>query len=470
MKLIKKIFLFFIIFNISSVYAKSAPDSFADLAEQLMPSVVNISTTQTVKTNSNSNPFPFKFPPGSPFGEMFKDFENQQPTERKASALGSGFIIKEEGIVITNNHVIANAEDILVRVGDKEYKAKLVGADPYMDVAVLKMETKDKFKTVKFGDSDLARVGDWAMAIGNPFGLGGTVTAGIISARNRDINLTRYDDFIQTDASINQGNSGGPLFNLKGEVIGINTAILGQGGSIGIGFAIPANAASNVIDQLIEFGETKRGWLGVRIQEVTKEIAEVEKLKKPQGALGASVGEKSPADKAGVKAGDIILEFDGKKIDTMRKLPKVVANTKVGKSVQLKIWRNKKSITKKLTLGRLESSEEFKEKKIKTVKKKEKVIKSLKISVREVNDNDISSRNLNKNTKGVVITNIENKSPLANVLSINDIIIEVQKNPVKKSSDLKDIVDSIFKKGEKTLLLTVINKNNRRRYLGVKIN
>ena len=392
------------------------------------------------------------------------------PQKEKHLRLGSGFIIKEEGVVITNNHVIANAEDILVRVGDKEYKAKLVGADPYMDVAVLKMETKDKFKTVKFGDSDLARVGDWAMAIGNPFGLGGTVTAGIISARNRDINLTRYDDFIQTDASINQGNSGGPLFNLKGEVIGINTAILGQGGSIGIGFAIPANAASNVIDQLIEFGETKRGWLGVRIQEVTKEIAEVEKLKKPQGALVASVGENSPADKAGVKAGDIILEFDGKKIDTMRKLPKVVANTKVGKSVQLKIWRNKKSITKKLTLGRLESSEEFKEKKIKTVKKKEKVIKSLKISVREVNDNDISSRNLNKNTKGVVITNIENKSPLVSVLSVNDIIIEVQKNPVKNSSDLKNIVDGIFKKGEKTLLLTVIDKNNRRRYLGVKIN
>ena len=468
MNLIKKIFLFFIIFNISSAYGKSAPESFADLAEKLMPSVVNISTTQTVKTAAN--PFPFKFPPGSPFGEMFKDFENQQPTERQASALGSGFIIKEDGIVITNNHVIANAEDILVRVGDKEYKAKLVGADPYMDVAVLKMETEDKFKPVKFGDSDLARVGDWAVAIGNPFGLGGTVTAGIISARNRDINLTRYDDFIQTDASINQGNSGGPLFNLKGEVIGINTAILGQSGSIGIGFAIPANAASNVINQLVEFGETKRGWLGVRIQEVTKEIAEVEKLKKPQGALVASVGENSPADKAGVKAGDIILEFDGKKIDTMRKLPKVVANTKVGKSVDLKIWRNKKSITKKLTLGRLESSEEFKEKKTKTVKKKEESIKSLKISVREVNEDDISSRNLNKKTKGVVIINIESKSPLANVLSINDIIIEVQKNPVKNSSDLKNIVDGIFKKGEKTLLLTVINKNNRRRYLGVKIN
>jgi serine protease Do len=468
MNSLKKIIYILIFLNFTSFQVKAVPNSFADLADKLMPSVVNISTTQTVK--ANANPFPFEFPPGSPFGEMFKDFENQQPRERQASALGSGFIIREDGIVITNNHVIANAEDILVRVGDKEYKAKLVGADPYMDVAVLKMETEDKFKPVKFGDSDLARVGDWAVAIGNPFGLGGTVTAGIISARNRDINLTRYDDFIQTDASINQGNSGGPLFNLKGEVIGINTAILGQSGSIGIGFAIPANAASNVINQLVEFGETKRGWLGVRIQEVTKEIAEVEKLKKPQGALVASVGENSPADKAGVKAGDIILEFDGKKIDTMRKLPKVVANTKVGKSVDLKIWRNKKSITKKLTLGRLESSEEFKEKKTKTVKKKEESIKSLKISVREVNEDDISSRNLNKNTKGVVIVNIESKSPLANVLSINDIIIEVQKNPVKNSSDLKNIVDGIFKKGEKTLLLTVINKNNRRRYLGVKIN
>jgi serine protease Do len=340
-----------------------------------------------------------------------------------------------------------------------------------MDIAVLKMKTNEKFKTVKFGDSDKARVGDWAVAIGNPFGLGGTVTAGIISARNRDINLTRYDDFIQTDASINQGNSGGPLFNLEGEVIGINTAIIapGQSGSIGIGFAIPANAASNVIDQLIEFGETKRGWLGVRIQEVTKEIADVEKLKKPEGALVASVGQNSPADKAGIKAGDIILEFDGKKIDTMRNLPKVVANTKVGKSVQLKIWRNKKSISKRLILGRLESSEEFKEKKTKVVKK-EIEIETLKITVRDITDKDISSRNLNKNTTGAVIVNISNKSSLINLVSVNDIIVEVQKTPIKKSSDLNKIVQDIFKKGEKTLLLTIINSNNQRRYLGVKIN
>ena len=467
MNFLKKIFFLVIIFSFSSIQAKAVPDSFADLAEKLMPSVVNISTTQTVKTTQNA--FPFQFPPGSPFGEMFKDFE--RPTERKASSLGSGFIIKENGIVITNNHVIAGAEDILVRVGEKEFKAEVVGADPYMDIAVLKMDTKDKFTTVKFGDSDNARVGDWAVAIGNPFGLGGTVTAGIISARNRDINLTRYDDFIQTDASINQGNSGGPLFNLKGEVIGINTAIIapGQSGSIGIGFAIPANAASNVIDQLIEFGETKRGWLGVRIQEVTKEIAEVEKLKKPAGALVASVGQNSPADKAGIKAGDIILEFDGKKIDTMRTLPKVVANTKVGKSVELKIWRNKKSINKKLVLGRLESSEEFKEKKTQTVTK-ENEIETLKITVREITDEDINTRNLDKKTTGVVIVNIANKSPLANLLRVNDIIIEVQKTQVKNYSDLNRIVEAIFKKGEKTLLLTVINSNNQRRYLGVKIN
>jgi len=467
MNTLKKIFFVLLILNFSSVQAKAVPSSFADLAEKLMPSVVNISTTQTVRTTTNQ--FPFQFPPGSPFGEMFKDFE--RPTERKASSLGSGFIIKEEGIVITNNHVIANAEDILIRVGDKEYNAEVIGADPYMDLAVLKMKTKDKFKPVRFGDSTKARVGDWVVAIGNPFGLGGTVTSGIISARNRQIGLTRYEDFIQTDASINQGNSGGPLFNLKGEVIGVNTAIIapGQSGSIGIGFAIPANAASNVIDQLIKFGETKRGWLGVRIQEVTKEIADVEKLKKPEGALVASVGQGSPAEKAGIKAGDIILEFDGKKINTMKKLPNVVASTEVGKSVELKIWRNKKLISKRLTLGRLETSEEFKETKPKIVKK-DVDIQSLKIAVRDLNDEDIKKRNLTKKTKGVVITEISNRSPLANLLSVNDIIIEVQKTPVKNSVDLNKIVDGIFKKGEKTLLLTIINNNNRRRYLGVKIN
>ena len=260
-----------------------------------MPSVVNISTTQTVTTTSN--PFPFQFPPGSPFEDMFKEFGT--PQERKSSALGSGFIIDEKGIVVTNNHVIQDAEDIIVRVnGDQEYKAKVVGADPLSDIAVLQLETKDKFTPVAFGDSDKARIGDWVIAIGNPFGLGGTVTSGIISARNRSIGLSRYEDYIQTDASINSGNSGGPLFDMNGDVIGINTAILGRNGSIGIGFSIPANSAKIVIDQLIEFGETKRGWLGVRIQDVSQEIADVEKLDEPRGALVASVAENSPSDKA----------------------------------------------------------------------------------------------------------------------------------------------------------------------------
>ena len=396
-----KILLAFLFFNfgfINLLNAKPIPDSFADLAEKLMPSVVNISTTQTIKTNAN--PLPFQFPPGSPFEEMFKDYN--KPTERKASSLGSGFIINKNGTIITNNHVINNAEDIVVRVGVKEYKAKVLGADPYSDLAVLKIDTNEKFTPVKFGNSDKARVGDWVVAIGNPFGLGGTVTSGIISARNRDINLTRYDDFIQTDASINQGNSGGPLFNLNGDVIGINTAIIapGQSGSIGIGFAIPANAASNVINQLIKYGETKRGWLGVRIQEVTKEIAEVEKLKNTEGALVASVGEDSPAEKAGLEAGDIILKFDGKKIDTMRTLPKLVSNTQVGKTVELEIWRNKKLITKKLTLGRLESSDDFKaeNKKIKPeIKEKDIEIETLKITVRNITAKDIKNKKLEKN-------------------------------------------------------------------------
>jgi len=463
------IYILFLAFAYTPLNSKSIPGSFADLAEKLMPSVVNISTTQTIKTSGR--PFPFEFPPGSPFEEMLKDY--QQPKERKANSLGSGFIINKNGTVVTNNHVIQNSEDILIKVGTKEYKAKVIGADPLADLAVLKMETTDSFTPVNFGDSDKARVGDWVVAIGNPFGLGGTVTSGIISARNRDINLTRYDDFIQTDASINQGNSGGPLFNLNGEVIGINTAIIapGRAGSIGIGFAIPSNDASTVIDQLVKFGETRRGWLGVRIQEVTKEIAEVEKLKKATGALVASVGKSSPADKSGIKAGDIILEFDGKKIETMRKLPKAVAGTAVGKSVEIKIWRNKKLIIKKLTLGRLESSEEFVSKKsLKTEKKKNYEIETLKITVRDLNQKDISSRNLKKNISGSVIVDISNTSPLSGLLKINDIIIEVQKKQIKKSENLDRILKDVIKNGEQTLLLTTINSNNRRRYLGVKIN
>ena len=467
-KIKKLLILFFIISFLPQATAQEVPESFADLAERLMPSVVNISTTTTITTNTN--PFPgFQFPPGSPFEEMFKEFGT--PQTRKSAALGSGFIIDEKGIVITNNHVIQDAEDIVVRVGgDKEYKAKIIGQDPLSDIAVLQIDSNKKFIPVNFGDSDEARIGDWVIAIGNPFGLGGTVTAGIISARNRSIGLSRYEDYIQTDASINSGNSGGPLFDMNGDVIGINTAILGKGGSIGIGFSIPSNSAKKVISQLIEFGETKRGWLGVRIQIVTEEIAEVEKLDEPRGALVASVAENSPSDKAGIKAGDIILEFNETKINEMKELPIIVAQTKVGKTVDVKIWRNKKEINKKIKLGRLETSSDFREKKTETKEEKPEIseIKSLKIIARLLNQKDIEQRKLPNQTTGLVITNISKDSPV-NYLNVGDIIVEVQKKKIRSIKDLEEIVDIALKSNEKTILIVIYNNQNQRRYIGVKL-
>jgi serine protease Do len=469
MNRIKKLLIvFFVLAFAMQASAKDAPASFADLAERLMPSVVNISTTTTVTTNTN--PFPgFQFPPGSPFEDMFKEFGT--PQKRKSAALGSGFIIDEKGIVITNNHVIQDSEDIVVRVGgDKEYKATIIGSDPLSDIAVLQIDSKEKFTPVKFGDSDKARIGDWVIAIGNPFGLGGTVTSGIISARNRSIGLSRYEDYIQTDASINSGNSGGPLFDMNGNVIGINTAILGKGGSIGIGFSIPSNSAKKVINQLIEFGETKRGWLGVRILVVTDEIADVEKLDEARGALVASVAEKSPSDKAGIKAGDIILEFNGTKINEMKELPKIVAQTEVGKTVDVKVWRNKKEIIKKIKLGRLETSSDFKEEKKETEAETPEIseIKSLKIIARLLNKKDIEQRKLPNQTTGLVITNIGKNSPV-NYLNVGDIIVEAQKKKIKSIKDLEDIVNKALKSNQKTILIVIYNSQNQRRYIGVKL-
>ncbi len=466
---IKAIFLSLIlVFNFSSASnSQNIPNSFADLAEKLMPSVVNISTTQTVVTRSN--PFPnFQFPPGSPFGDMFKEFGT--PQERQSSALGSGFIIDEKGILVTNNHVIEGAEDIVVQVnGEKKFKAKVIGADPLSDIAVLKIESKEKFLPVRFGDSDKARIGDWVIAIGNPFGLGGTVTSGIISARNRSIGLSRYEDYIQTDASINSGNSGGPLFDMSGNVIGINTAILGRSGNVGIGFSIPSNSAKIVIDQLIEFGETKRGWLGVRIQDVTKEIADVEKLDEPRGALVASVAPNSPSEKAGVKSGDIILEFNGEKIKQMKELPIIVARTEVGKKVKVKIWRNKKEIIKTITLGRLETSEDFKISEKKEEPPKETLIENLKIKVRKLSDQDIKTRKLPNQTSGLVITSIEKDSPLVGSIEVNSIILEAQKKKIRSVEDLNQSLKQVLNSNQKTILLVIYNSQNQKRYIGVKL-
>ena len=466
MKKIKIFITTLILVNFSFLTnANDTPASFADLAERLMPSVVNISTTQTVVTNVN--PFPFEFPPGSPFEDMFKDFGT--PQKRKAYALGSGFIIDKSGLVVTNNHVIKDAEDILVRIeGLKEYEAEVIGSDPLSDLAVLKIKSNETFQPVKFGDSDKARIGDWVIAIGNPLGLSGTVTAGIISARNRNIGLNRYEDFIQTDASINSGNSGGPLFDMNGDVIGINTAILGREGNIGIGFSIPSNSAKIIIDQLVKFGETKRGWLGVRIQIVTKEIANIEKLNQARGALVASVAKDSPSEKAGIKAGDIILEFNGVSINEMQELPGIVAKTEVGKTVNVKIWRNKKEITKKIKLGRLETSEDFKIAEKKPIDKSSE-IKNLKIKVRLLNKEDIQERKLPKNTSGLVITEISPDSPIK-FLKVNNIIVEAQKKKIRSINELKSIINNVLKSKEKTMLLAIYNNQNQRRYIGVDLN
>ena len=466
MKKIKIFITTIILVNFSFLTnANDTPASFADLAERLMPSVVNISTTQTVVTNVN--PFPFEFPPGSPFEDMFKDFGT--PQKRKAYALGSGFIIDKSGLVVTNNHVIKDAEDILVRIeGLREYEAEVIGSDPLSDLAVLKIKSNETFQPVKFGDSDKARIGDWVIAIGNPLGLSGTVTAGIISARNRNIGLNRYEDFIQTDASINSGNSGGPLFDMNGDVIGINTAILGREGNIGIGFSIPSNSAKIIIDQLVKFGETKRGWLGVRIQIVTKEIASIEKLDEARGALVASVAKDSPSDKAGIKAGDIILEFNGVSINEMQELPGIVAKTEVGKTVKVKIWRNKKEITKKIKLGRLETSEDFKIAEKKPIDKSSE-IKNLKIKVRLLSKEDIQERKLPKNTTGLVITEISSDSPIR-FLKMNNIIVEAQKKKIRSINELKSIINNVLKSKEKTILLAIYNNQNQRRYIGVDLN
>jgi len=329
--------------------------SFADLAERLSPAVVNIATAQTIEQPERNGP---QVPEGSPFEDLFRDFfENGQPRPpQTVQSLGSGFIISPEGYIVTNNHVIAEADEITVNFTDgSSLIATLVGTDPKIDIALLKVEPSEPLPFVSFGDSDVTRVGDWVLAIGNPFGLGGSVSAGIVSARNRDINAGPYDDFIQTDAAINRGNSGGPLFNMAGEVIGVNSAIISPtGGSIGIGFSVPSNLAKGVVEQLREFGVTRRGWLGVRIQTVNDEMAEALGMDKAMGALVADVTEGSPAAEGGVEAGDVIIKFDGADVEEMRDLPRMVADTAVDSTVRVVVFRKGKTQTLKITIALLE--------------------------------------------------------------------------------------------------------------------
>ena len=350
----------------------ATPESFADLAASVSPAVVNISSSSAPQQRADRGPStPDAGPPGSPFEQFFRDFldrnrPGQAPGQRRGpqqgpegggggTSVGSGFIIDPAGYIVTNNHVIEGGDELTVTLADNTVlKAKLVGKDEKVDLALLKVESDKPLPAVAFGDSDRSRVGDWVLAIGNPFGLGGTVTAGIVSARGRDIRQSAYDDFIQTDAAINRGNSGGPLFNMKGEVVGINTAIYSQsGGSVGVGFSVPANLASPVINQLREFGRARRGFLGVSIQPVTPDIAESLGLKEPAGALVGRVNDGGPADAAGIKGGDVILKFNGQDLKDVRTLQRVVADTPIGRSVPVILWRDGRSVTVQAAVGEL---------------------------------------------------------------------------------------------------------------------
>ena len=469
MSLIKKLSFAFVIktfvifFSINLSHAKSAPDSFADLAEKLSPSVVNISTTTVIEDKSRQMP---SFPPGSPFEDFFKQFDNPGGKKRKAQSLGSGFIIDKTGYIITNNHVIDNAEKIMVILyDDTSFEAKVVGKDPKTDVALLKINPKKiKLKAVEFGNSNDLRVGDWVMAIGNPFGFGGTVTAGIVSARGRNLSGS-YDDYIQTDASINRGNSGGPLFDMKGNVVGINTAIFSQsGGSVGIGFAVSSNLAKQVTDQLKQYGRTKRGWLGVLIQEISQEIADSLGMKSARGALVSSATEGGPAEKAGVKTGDVILKFNNIEIGSMKELPKVVAGTPVGKSVPLVILRNGKEIVLNVTLGELELAE--KENligKSSNSSGETKEYDKLGFVAEELNSKNKSKFNLKNIDNGVVITSVKDDSPAqAAGLVPGMVIVRVGQVEVNSLDVIDQSLQNAIKQKRKALLFLVKVENGTR--------
>jgi serine protease Do len=471
--------------------ARPAPDGFADLAARLLPAVVNISSTQNVQANGNGGPgagpdMPM-FPPGSPFEQFFKDFLNRnrpnggkpgQPGQqgqnddqapvRRMQSLGSGFIIDPSGIIVTNNHVIEDADEITVTLQDNtSLKAKLIGKDERSDIALLKVDPDKPLSAVPFADSDKSRVGDWVLAIGNPFGLGGSVTAGIVSARGRDIHQGPYDDFIQTDASINRGNSGGPLFNLDGEVIGINTAIYSpSGGSIGIGFSIPANMAKNVVAQLREYGRARRGWLGVRIQEVTPEIAESLGLHDPNGAMVAGVSDDGPAAKAKIHNGDIILRFNNEDVKSWHNLPRIVAETAIGQNVPVTIWRDGKQQDIQVSVAELpddQAQQASATVPAKPVTPQPAQIAGLGLSLAPITDDAKSKYQLNADQKGVVITNITPNSPAADRgLRPGDVIVEVQQEAVNSPSDVQDRVDRIRKQNRRSVLMLVQGQDGLR--------
>jgi serine protease Do len=461
------------------------PESVAGVAEGLQDTVVNISTTQTLKGSAEKSEPPGPGPKGSPFEEFFNDFFDEQDKEglpRKVSSLGSGFVVDPSGLIVTNNHVIEGADEIIVNFtdGTKLKVIKILGHDPKTDLALLKVEPKQQLKAARFGDSAKMRVGDWVMAIGNPFGLGGTVTVGIISATKRDINSGPYDDFLQTDAAINRGNSGGPLFNMDGEVIGVNTAIISPtGGSIGIGFAVPSNSAVQVVDQLKEYGETRRGWLGVHVQNVTGEIAASMGLQEPVGALVASVAPGSPADAAGLKPSDIILKFDGQPVETMRSLPKAVASTSIGKPVDIEVQRAGEVLHLTVTVGRLPEEAEKAEKAEAEAEPSPGVDEPedepdheelLGLSIAPLTEELRDQFHIGKSVEGVVITNVDSGSPAAQKdVKPGDVIVEVTQERVKDPGEVVARVAAVKKSGRKSVLLLISDAKGGLRFVAVPV-
>jgi serine protease Do len=463
------------------------PDGIADVAEKVIDAVVNISTSQTIEAKGGGEgrgTMP-QLPPGSPFEEFFDDFfKNRhggpggpkggdlQP--HKTNSLGSGFIVDTAGIVVTNNHVIADADEISIIMNDgSKFKAELVGVDKKTDLAVLKFKPTKPLVAVKFGDSDKLRLGEWVIAIGNPFSLGGTVTAGIVSARNRDINSGPYDSYIQTDAAINRGNSGGPLFNLDGEVIGVNTLIISpSGGSIGIGFAVPSKTVAGVVDQLRQFGELRRGWLGVRIQQVTDEIAESLNVKPARGALIAGVDDKGPAKPAGIEPGDVIVTFDGKEIKEPKDLSRVVADTAVGKEVDVVVIRKGVEQNLKVTLGRLDDGDKAVPAAAKSQEPAEKPVtqKALGLDLASLSKDLRSRYKIKDSVKGVIITNVDTPSDAADKrLSAGEVIVEVAQEAVSSAADVKKRVDQLKKDGKKSILLLVSNADGELRFVALSV-
>ncbi|MEL6504340.1 MAG: DegQ family serine endoprotease [Pseudomonadota bacterium] len=464
---------------LGSMPVQAAPASVADLADSLIGAVVNISTSQNVKGTGNRSgrgaqrP---RVPEGSPFQDFFDEFFRQQErtprqrrSPRRVQSLGSGFVIDPEGIIITNNHVIADADEITIEFTDgSELIAEVVGTDPKTDIAVLKVTPEKPLQAVAFGPSKSARVGDWVMAIGNPFGQGSSVTLGIVSAINRDIRSGPYDSFIQTDAAINRGNSGGPLFNMDGQVIGINTAIISpSGGSIGLGFSVPSDLAVNVVQQLREFGETRRGWLGVSIQPVTDDIAESLAMDEARGALVAGMTPKGPAKNSGLQVGDVILKFDGRDIMKMRDLPRIVADTPVGKSVDVVVLRKGNEETVPVTLGRLEDGEKLiaanRDKGVETAEpEEEKPVVAMGMTFEELNDETRAEAGIDASVSGVLIADVDADSQAAEKgIKAGSVISEIGQEAVNSPEDVEKRLAALKKDGRKKALLLVAQKDGQ---------